>query len=91
VELSKGGPLFDKSRGFGGTVPAASLELRAIDPSIQEVFLGYGGIELLVRFKSGGMMSAGGFEDIPMADWFTDPAHDAKVVDRALGSLAAAP
>lgn len=91
VDLSKGGALFDKSRAFGGTVPAASLELRAVDPSMQEVFLGYGGIELLVRFKSGGMMSQGGFEDIPMADWFTDPARDARAVDRALGSLSAAP
>lgn len=91
VDLSKGGALFDKSRAFGGTVPAASLELRAVDLSIQEVFLGYGGIELLVRFKSGGMMSAGGFEDIPMVDWFADPARDAKAVERALGALAAAP
>jgi hypothetical protein len=91
VDLAKGGALFDKSRAFGGTVPAASLELRAVDPSIQEVFLGYGAIELLVRFKSGGLMSQGGFEDIPMVDWFTDPARDAKAVDRALGSLAAAP
>jgi hypothetical protein len=91
VDLSKGGALFDKSRAFGGTVPAASLELRAVDPSIQEVFLGYGGIELLVRFKSGGMMSTGGFEDIPMVDWFADPARDAKAVERALGALAAAP
>lgn len=91
VDLAKGGALFDKSRAFGGTVPAASLELRAVDTSIQEVFLGYGGIELLVRFKTGGLMSAGGFEDIPMADWFTDPTHDAQAVDRALGSLAATP
>ncbi|NJD32494.1 MAG: hypothetical protein FIB04_11480 [Gammaproteobacteria bacterium] len=91
VDLAKGGALFDKSRAFGGTVPAASLELRALDSSIQEVFLGYGGIELLVRFKSGGLMSSGGFEDIPMADWFTDPAHDAEAVERALGSLVAAP
>lgn len=91
VDLAKGGALFDKSRAFGGTVPAASLELRAVDPSIQEVFLEYGGIELLVRFKPGGMMRAGGFEDIPMADWFTDPAHDAQAVHRALGSLAATP
>jgi hypothetical protein len=91
VDLAKGGALFDKSRAFGGTVPAVSLELRAVDASIQEVFVGHGGIELLVRFKSGGLMSAGGFEDIPMADWFTDPARDAKAVDRALGSLVAAP
>lgn len=91
VDLAKGGALFDKSRAFGGTVPAVSLELRAVDPSVQEVFLGYGGIELLVRFKSGGMMRAGGFEDIPMVDWFADPARDAKAVERALGSLAAAP
>jgi hypothetical protein len=91
VDLAKGGALFDKSRAFGGTVPAVSLELRAVDPSIQEVFLGHGGIELLVRFKSGGLMSAGGFEDIPMADWFTEPVRDAKAVDRALGSLVAAP
>jgi len=91
VDLSKSSALFDKARAFGGTVPAASLELRAVDASIQEVFLGYGGIELLVRFKSGGMMSRGGFEDIPMADWLTDPVRDAGAVERALGSLVAAP
>jgi hypothetical protein len=91
VDLSKTSAMFDKSRAFGGTVPAASLELRALDPAIQEVFHGYGGIELLVRFRSGGMMSAGGFEDIPMADWLADPARDAPAVERALGALIARP
>lgn len=88
---SKGGAMFDKSRGFGGTVPGASLELRALDTAIQEVFLGYGGIELLVRFKSGGLMSPGGFEDIPITDWLADPAKDAMAVERALGALGAPP
>lgn len=91
VDLSKNSALFDKSRAFGGTVPAVSLELRALDPEVQEVFHGYGGIELLVRFRSGGMMGAGGFEDIPMTDWLAESARDTKAVERALGSLVAAP
>jgi len=90
-DLYKGGALFDKSRSFGGTLPALSLELRAVDAEVREVFLGRGGIELLVRFKSGSLLSGGTFEDIPEADWLTDPSRDAKAVERALGSLLAAP
>jgi hypothetical protein len=89
VELaaSKGGALFDKSRAFGGSVPATSLELRAVDAEVNEVFLGRGAIELLVRFKKGGMMSSGGFDEIPSSDWLADPAQDARAVERALGAL----
>jgi hypothetical protein len=89
VELAggKGGALFDKSRAFGGSVAATSLELRAVDAEVSEVFLGRGAIELLVRFKQGGMMSSGGFEEIPPADWLADPAQDARAVERALGTL----
>lgn len=93
VELagSKGGAMFDKSRSFGGSVAATSLELRAVDAEVSEVFLGRGAIELLVRFKKGGMMSSGGFEEIPSADWLADPAQDARAVERALGTLVAPP
>jgi hypothetical protein len=89
VELTetKGGALFDKSRAFGGSVPATSLELRAVDAQVSEVFLGRGAIELLVRFKKGGLMSAGGFDEIPPADWLADATRDAKAVERALGAL----
>lgn len=89
IPLGKGGALFDKSRQFGGTMPAMSLELRALDKDLNEVFLGRGGIELLERFKVGGLMSMGGFEEIPDADWLADSAKDAPATERALGALAA--
>jgi hypothetical protein len=89
IPLGKGGAMFDKSRQFGGTMQAASLELRAIDPQSTEVFVGRGGIELLERFKGGGLMSSGGFEDIPDSDWLVNPANDAPATQRALGPLAA--
>ena len=87
LSSGKGGALFDKSRAFGGTVPALSLELRALDSATNDVFHGHGGVELLVRFKSGGLMSAGSFEDIPQSDWLADTTHDTQAVERALGSL----
>lgn len=83
----KGGGLFDKSRSFGGTIPAASLELRAVDADGSEVFLGRGGIELLARFEKGGLLSGGTFKDIPAADWLGDSEVDTPATERALGAL----
>lgn len=90
VDLSKA-RLFDPSRAYGGTVPAVSLELTAHDAAVDEVFRGYGGIELLVRFKSGGLLDAAAFEDVPMTDWLANPDRDARAVERALGTLAVGP
>jgi hypothetical protein len=86
VQLSKGG-LFSTASGFGGTVPALSLELRAVDREMKEVFLRRGGIELLVRFKPGGFMKPATFEDIPEADWLSKPANDGAAVERTLSEL----
>lgn len=78
---------FGGSFAFGGTVPALSLELRAMDRDLNEVFLGRGGIELLVRYKGGNLLAGGSFEDIPEADWLSKPANDDKAVQRALAPL----
>lgn len=86
VELSKGG-LFSSAAGFGGTIPALSLELRAVDREMREVFLRSGGLELLVRFKPGGFMKPPRFEEIPDADWLAKPENDRQAVDRALSEL----
>ena len=90
VPLGKGG-MFDKSKQFGGKVRALSLELTAVDTRLAQVFLGYGAIEIVERFKGGGMMSVGQFEDVPTSDWLTDATHDAPAIQRALGSPAAPP
>jgi hypothetical protein len=49
----------------------------------------YRGIFDAGRFKGGGLMSMGGFEEIPDADWLADAAKDAPATERALGALAA--
>lgn len=89
VKLSnnKGGALFDRSRAFGGTLQAASLAVTAVDSSATQIYEGYGGIELLVRFKGGGLISPGGFEDVPKTDWFTDTGNDARAAANALKPL----
>lgn len=89
IELAGGamGGLFGGASGFGGTVPALSLEVRAIDKDLNEVFLGRGGIELLVRFKGGSLLEPGSFVDIPESDWLAKPANDEKAVLRAIGPL----
>jgi hypothetical protein len=91
LPLGKGGALFDKSRQYGGNLSAASLHLRFVDAEANEVYQGFGAIELLERFKAGGMMSAGTFEDVPRVDWFGDPSLDGPAVQRALGPLAGPP
>ena len=89
VELSGGtmGGLFGGSSGLGGTVPALSLEVRAIDKDLNEVFLGRGGIELLVRFKGGSLLEPGSFDERPESDWLDKPANDEKAVQRAIAPL----
>lgn len=89
VELTGGalGGLFGGASGFGGTVPALSLEVRAIDKDLNEVFLGRGGIELLVRFKGGSLLEPGSFDEIPESDWLAKPINDEKAVQRAIAPL----
>jgi hypothetical protein len=68
-------------------VPALSLEVRAIDKDLNEVFLGRGGIELLVRFKGGSLLEPGSFDERPESDWLDKPANDEKAVQRAIAPL----
>lgn len=89
IELAGGamGGLFGGSSGFGGTVPALSLEVRAVDKDLNEVFLGRGGIELLVRFKGGSLLESGSFDDVPESDWLAKPVNDEKAAQRAIAPL----
>lgn len=91
VKLSNnaGGFLFDKSRAFSGNVSASSLELTVVDASGSQIYRDYGGIEIRERFKGGGLLSGGGFEDIPAVDWYSDPSRDGPAVRQALKPLLA--
>ena len=89
VKLSNnvGGALFDKSRAFSGNLPASSLEVVVVDANGTRLHEGYGGIGLRKRFKGGGLLSGGGFEDLPPQDWYADPARDEPAVKQAIRPL----
>ena len=78
---SKLGAMFGAAGQVLGRLQAASLELQIVDLQDATLYLAFGGIHALSRFEQGR------FVDLPVTQWFADPARDATAVSLAMTEL----